>query len=116
MHFIHNSDIGSHGYLRSSNCVVDSRFVLKITDFGLPSFYEDRDCVAEKGTAEHKYYERKETVSNPMGLLIDIQFLTCIAEHLLESSWNPLIFTAKPFENSFSYWKKRIEPPYSTNL
>lgn len=35
MHYLHNSDIRSHGSLKSSNCVVDSRFVLKITDFGL---------------------------------------------------------------------------------
>ncbi|XP_055849222.1 atrial natriuretic peptide receptor 1 isoform X2 [Episyrphus balteatus] len=37
MHFLHCSDIKSHGNLKSSNCVVDSRFVLKITDFGLHS-------------------------------------------------------------------------------
>uniref|UniRef100_A0A5S6Q8V9 Guanylate cyclase n=1 Tax=Trichuris muris TaxID=70415 RepID=A0A5S6Q8V9_TRIMR len=35
MLFIHASDIRSHGRLKSTNCVVDSRFVLKITDFGL---------------------------------------------------------------------------------
>ncbi|KAG9353645.1 hypothetical protein JZ751_011767, partial [Albula glossodonta] len=38
MNFLHNSYIGSHGNLKSSNCVVDSRFVLKITDYGLASF------------------------------------------------------------------------------
>jgi serine/threonine protein kinase len=37
MQHIHNSHIGSHGNLKSSNCVVDSRFVCKITDFGLPT-------------------------------------------------------------------------------
>lgn len=35
MCYLHNSDLKSHGSLKSSNCVVDSRFVLKITDFGL---------------------------------------------------------------------------------
>lgn len=35
LHYLHNSEIHSHGSLKSSNCVVDSRFVLKITDFGL---------------------------------------------------------------------------------
>lgn len=35
MYFLHSTDIKSHGNLKSSNCVVDSRFVLKITDFGL---------------------------------------------------------------------------------
>lgn len=37
MAFIHSSELRSHGNLKSSNCVVDSRFVLKITDFGLHS-------------------------------------------------------------------------------
>ncbi len=37
MQHIHNSPIGSHGNLKSSNCVVDSRFICKITDFGLPT-------------------------------------------------------------------------------
>ena len=35
--FIHASEIIFHGNLKSSNCVVDSRFVLKLTDFGLHS-------------------------------------------------------------------------------
>ena len=37
MAYIHSTDIRSHGNLKSSNCVVDIRFVLKITDFGLHS-------------------------------------------------------------------------------
>ncbi|XP_071451572.1 atrial natriuretic peptide receptor 1 [Hetaerina americana] len=35
MCYLHASEIRTHGSLKSSNCVVDSRFVLKITDFGL---------------------------------------------------------------------------------
>jgi len=35
MLFIHSSEIKCHGNLTSTNCVVDSRFTLKITDFGL---------------------------------------------------------------------------------
>ncbi|XP_049280023.1 atrial natriuretic peptide receptor 1 isoform X2 [Anopheles funestus] len=35
MAFLHSTDLHSHGSLKSSNCVVDSRFVLKVTDFGL---------------------------------------------------------------------------------
>ncbi|KAB0800987.1 hypothetical protein PPYR_05341 [Photinus pyralis] len=35
MLYIHDSEIKYHGSLKSSNCVVDSRFVLKISDFGL---------------------------------------------------------------------------------
>ena len=40
MAFIHVSPIRLHGRLSSSNCVVDARFILKLTDFGLPTFYD----------------------------------------------------------------------------
>ncbi|XP_078533827.1 atrial natriuretic peptide receptor 2 [Lissotriton helveticus] len=43
MSFLHNSLIESHGSLKSSNCVVDSRFVLKITDYGLASLRSSCD-------------------------------------------------------------------------
>uniref|UniRef100_A0A8C3IP23 Guanylate cyclase n=1 Tax=Chrysemys picta bellii TaxID=8478 RepID=A0A8C3IP23_CHRPI len=43
MLFLHNGVIVSHGNLKSSNCVVDSRFVLKITDYGLESFRQAPD-------------------------------------------------------------------------
>lgn len=46
MLFLHNGAICSHGNLKSSNCVVDGRFVLKITDYGLESF---RDLETEQG-------------------------------------------------------------------
>ncbi|XP_054710522.1 atrial natriuretic peptide receptor 2-like [Uloborus diversus] len=36
--YLHNGELGSHGRLRSSNCLVDSHFVVKLADFGLPSF------------------------------------------------------------------------------
>ncbi|KAI0240857.1 Atrial natriuretic peptide receptor 1 [Lamellibrachia satsuma] len=40
MCYIHDSDIKFHGNLCSSNCVVDGRFTVRITDFGLPTFYK----------------------------------------------------------------------------
>ncbi|XP_030597781.1 atrial natriuretic peptide receptor 1 isoform X2 [Archocentrus centrarchus] len=54
MVFLHNSVIVSHGNLKSSNCVVDSRFVLKITDYGLQSL---RTSSCPEDT--HAYYARK---------------------------------------------------------
>ncbi|KAE8282596.1 Atrial natriuretic peptide receptor 1 [Larimichthys crocea] len=54
MLFLHNSVIVSHGNLKSSNCVVDSRFVLKITDYGLESL---RTSSCPEDT--HAYYARK---------------------------------------------------------
>ncbi|KAM9293954.1 atrial natriuretic peptide receptor 1 [Gastrophryne carolinensis] len=52
--FLHNSVIGSHGNLKSSNCVVDSRFVLKITDYGLASFRGSSDS-----EDSHAYFAKK---------------------------------------------------------
>ncbi|ULU09942.1 hypothetical protein L3Y34_014356 [Caenorhabditis briggsae] len=55
--FLHNSEIRSHGRLKSSNCVVDSRFVLKVTDFGLHKLH----CLEEinlEEIGEHAYYKK----------------------------------------------------------
>ena len=38
LHYLHQSKVGSHGRLTSSNCVVDGRWSVKLTNFGLPSF------------------------------------------------------------------------------
>lgn len=35
MTYLHDSALRSHGNLKSSKCLVDSRWVVKISDFGL---------------------------------------------------------------------------------
>lgn len=42
MDHLHSTDIKSHGSLKSSNCLVDSRWVLKIADYGLSTFRSGR--------------------------------------------------------------------------
>ena len=39
MRYLSNSTIRCHGNLKSRNCVVDSRWVLKVTDFRLNEMY-----------------------------------------------------------------------------
>ncbi|KAL3875928.1 hypothetical protein ACJMK2_033832 [Sinanodonta woodiana] len=44
MIFIHESEIVTHGNLKSSNCLVDSRWVLQIADFGFQQLKSDRSA------------------------------------------------------------------------
>jgi len=52
MAYLHSSDIKSHGRLKSTNCVVDNRFVLKITDFGIHELRNGDDQLDD----EHAHY------------------------------------------------------------
>uniref|UniRef100_A0A7E4W5X2 guanylate cyclase n=1 Tax=Panagrellus redivivus TaxID=6233 RepID=A0A7E4W5X2_PANRE len=58
MYFLHNSVIRSHGKLKTSNCVVDSRFVLKITDFGLAELHGLEDT-ASMEVEEHSFFKKQ---------------------------------------------------------
>lgn len=59
MNYLHHSAIKSHGALKSSNCLVDNRFVLKIADFGLQFLRKyTQDDVFNKES--HSYWERKK--------------------------------------------------------
>ncbi|KFB35740.1 AGAP008691-PA-like protein [Anopheles sinensis] len=48
MAYLHNSDVGVHGKLRSCNCLIDGRFVLKISDFGLRTLTTPSEYVRDQ--------------------------------------------------------------------
>lgn len=52
MSYLHASDIQVHGRLKSTNCVVDNRMVVKITDFGCNAFLS-REHGKESASAIH---------------------------------------------------------------
>ncbi|KAK3910945.1 Receptor-type guanylate cyclase Gyc76C [Frankliniella fusca] len=56
MLYIHSSVLVCHGNLKSSNCVVTSRWVLKITDFGL---HELRHSAESGSIGEHQYFRNQ---------------------------------------------------------
>ena len=56
MSYLQSTDIKSHGDLKSPNCLVDSRWVLKISDYGLPTF---KDKQAKTYPSEYAYYRGK---------------------------------------------------------
>ncbi|XP_066155492.1 atrial natriuretic peptide receptor 1-like isoform X1 [Euwallacea fornicatus] len=57
MHYLHGSPIKSHGALKSSNCLIDSRFVLKISDFGL-HFLRSNEKNSESEEDSYQYWKR----------------------------------------------------------
>ena len=61
MIFLHDSDLKFHGNLKSSNCVVTSRWVLKVTDFGLLQLRAD----AETDTVGDDNYYRNLLWKSP---------------------------------------------------
>ena len=48
MRYLHRTEIKSHGSLKSSNCVVDSRWILKITDFDLHTLKKEPEESSER--------------------------------------------------------------------
>lgn len=64
MAYLHSSDIKSHGKLKSSNCVVDSRFVLKITDFGLHNLRGREELTEEDSYSYYKGNDYHESNHN----------------------------------------------------
>lgn len=58
MIFLHDSPIHVHGNFKSSNCLVDSRWTVKIADFGLKDIRIE-DSVEIKNS--EKYCESKSS-------------------------------------------------------
>ncbi|XP_028320283.1 retinal guanylyl cyclase 2 [Gouania willdenowi] len=55
MKYLHHRDF-SHGRLKSRNCVVDGRFVLKITDYGFNELLESQKAPAEEHPPEDLFW------------------------------------------------------------
>lgn len=64
MRYLHSTPLRVHGSLSSRNCVVDARWVLKITDYGLPAFYEALGQPAPAKTAKEQLWMAPEALRN----------------------------------------------------
>ncbi|XP_030599400.1 retinal guanylyl cyclase 2 isoform X3 [Archocentrus centrarchus] len=59
MKYLHHRDF-PHGRLKSRNCVVDGRFVLKITDYGFNELLESQKAPLEEPTPEDLFWTPPE--------------------------------------------------------
>ncbi|XP_065164768.1 retinal guanylyl cyclase 2 isoform X3 [Atheta coriaria] len=65
MKYLHQTPIKVHGYLTSRNCVIDARWVLKITDYGLPSFYNTQGITVAQKSAKELLWTAPELLRQP---------------------------------------------------
>uniref|UniRef100_A0A665UT70 Guanylate cyclase n=1 Tax=Echeneis naucrates TaxID=173247 RepID=A0A665UT70_ECHNA len=64
MKYLHHRDF-PHGRLKSRNCVVDGRFVLKITDYGFNELLESQKAPTEEPPPEDLFWTAPEFLRDP---------------------------------------------------
>lgn len=67
MRYLHSSSLKVHGSLTSRNCVIDARWVLKITDYGMPAFYESQGLTLPAKSAKELLWTAPEALRGTKG-------------------------------------------------
>ncbi|UYV64173.1 hypothetical protein LAZ67_2006930 [Cordylochernes scorpioides] len=103
MQFLHDSPIKTHGNLKSTNCLVDSRWVVKIADFGLHQLKQGADYLGEDATDLDAQCERKclLTITDQSPLMLNARGLLWRAPELVRDPNSPPEGTQKGDVYSF---------------
>lgn len=73
MKYLHNRDI-VHGRLKSRNCVVDGRFVLKVTDYGFNELLIAQGVSTDEEKPEGEFIHQINKWKNVLLVLFIIAF------------------------------------------
>lgn len=109
MAYLHSTPIKFHGKLRSTNCVIDNRFTVKIINYGLKSLEQQYSRRADDSTfnprslfwtaPEHLREREPEFSGSPKG---DVYSFAVILQEI--------ICRCPPFETSIGKKKKALTP------
>lgn len=69
MVYLHGSVIGSHGRLKSTNCVVDARWTCRITDYGMGHIRNCRTPKLKKDETEEEHHSGIQLTSSCIGAI-----------------------------------------------
>lgn len=72
MRYLHQSQLRVHGSLTSRNCVVDARWVLKITDYGIQAFHDAQGLPPPAKSAKGKFIVEVETTKAHLCFLSEL--------------------------------------------
>uniref|UniRef100_A0A672RSG5 Guanylate cyclase n=1 Tax=Sinocyclocheilus grahami TaxID=75366 RepID=A0A672RSG5_SINGR len=112
MKYLHNRGI-IHGRLKSRNCVVDGRFVLKVTDYGFSEIINCQNIILEDTTPEDQFWTAPEILRDPklkkMGMFAaDVYSFSIIMQEVI-SRCAPFCMLDMPPEEIID--KVRSPPP-----
>ncbi|WAR02467.1 ANPRA-like protein [Mya arenaria] len=119
MLYIHNSKLGCHGRLKSTNCLVDNRWMLKVTDYGIEKYINNDASNLEEHQQFRDIVNRvRAKESDPCRPVIfsDGADLSPAVVKLMQSCWHDNELERPSFSVIRSYIKKNIQQGVTLNI